>query len=65
MPGSHRLFLLIIAEVEQIVQDEVILQADRQAEGQRVDPGGLFADHHPVAVVEFAGAAVFSPMFSA
>ena len=40
------------------MQHQVVLQADRQPEGQRVDARDLLADHHPVAVVRFARTAV-------
>ena len=40
------------------MQDQVVLQADRQPEGQCVDARDLLADHHPVAIVGFTGAAV-------
>ncbi len=57
-PGQPALLLLVVGQVEQIVQHQVVLQADREPEGQCVDARDLLADHHPVAIVGLAGSAV-------
>lgn len=43
--------------IEQIMQHQVVLQADGEPEGERENSCQLFTHHHAVAVIVLVGAA--------